>query len=153
MQNIPLCAASAIWRWLTVLIFVKIWCQNWFVADDRFHQGCFNWDGNFARFTLYWHIVITWLGSHSNVGSWRRYFNHSLVSCACVHLRHLKLDHHHSALTGFWIKLQKPSTRPSQDWNSCFRGSEYILFEIQPLGHGIHQLGSLADSANMGSIG
>ena len=29
--------------------------------------------------------------------------------------------------------MQKPSTRPSQNWNTCFRGSEYIFFEILAL--------------------
>ena len=29
--------------------------------------------------------------------------------------------------------VKKPSTRPLKDWNSCFRGSEYILYEILEL--------------------
>ena len=37
---------------------------------------------------------------------------------------------YHNALSGLWIKLKKFSMGPLPGERACFRGSEYILFEI-----------------------
>ena len=45
------------------------------------------------------------------------------------------------------MKLKKLSTGPALGERACIRGSEYFFLESQIEGHKVHQLGSLANSA------